>query len=44
MKVEKLAIRLEKESKTIWANTKGVNSELDKKADKLEPIGKLKKQ
>ena len=42
--VEKLAIRSEKESKTIGANTKGVNSELDKKSDKLEPIGKLKEQ
>ena len=42
--VEKLAIRSKKESKTIGANTKGVNSELDKKSDKLEPIGKLKEQ
>ena len=42
--VEKLAIRLEKESKTSGANTKGVNSELDKKSDKLKPIRTLKKQ
>ena len=41
---EKLVIGSEIESKTIGANTKGVNSELDKKSDKLRPIGKLKKQ
>ena len=33
-----------KESKTMGTNTKGVNSELDKKSDKFEPIGKLKEQ
>ena len=44
IKVENLAVRLEKESKTIGTNTKGVNSELDKKSDKLEPIRKLKEQ
>ena len=32
---EKLAIRSEKENKTIGSSTKGVNSELDKKPDKL---------
>ena len=42
--VEKLAIRSEKESKTSGANTKGINSELDKKLDKLKLIEKLKEQ
>ena len=42
--VEKLAIRLEKESKISGANTKGVNSELDKKSDKLKTIGNLKER
>ena len=42
--VEKLAIRLEKESKTSGANTKGVNSELDKKSDKLKTKGNLKER
>ena len=37
-------MRSEKGSKIIRANTKGVNSELDKKSDKLKPIRKLKKQ
>ena len=44
IKVEKLGVRLEKESKTIGSNSKGIKSALDKKADKLEAIGKLKKQ
>ena len=40
--VEKLAVRSEKESKKSVANTKGVNSELDKKSDKIKPVRKLK--
>ena len=34
---EKLAIKSEKENKIIGANTIGVNSELDKKSNKLKP-------
>ena len=41
---EKLAIRSKKKNKAFGANNKGVNSELDKKLDKLKPIEKLKKQ
>ena len=40
IKVEKFAIRLEKETKTIGANAKSVNSELDKKSNK--PIREIK--
>ena len=39
-----LAIRLGKISKTMGTNSKGVNSELNKESDKLNPIRKLKKQ
>ena len=39
---KKLAIRSEKENKTIGANTKAVNSELNKKSDKFKPIQKMK--
>ena len=39
-----LAIRLGKISKTMGTNSKGVNRELNKESDKLNPIRKLKKQ
>ena len=38
--LEKINFGPEKENKAIGANTKGVNSELDKKSDKLKPIEK----